>query len=371
MQLLYTIATAMVMCVCVKAVQLPRLRDHGAADAWTSIPDANVTFSSTFCCNDTHMGNVLTSIEALRFCFTDVLLIIDVPHGGLRNVSTVPGWEKIPGGPGGYSEFINSTWGRQMIDAANKTAQAAVALLQSRCPLGLNGPLHPPTWKVHILNYDEPATRMAFESDFGVDAVGFAFSSMYPNTMPYDKLWNLPDTQYVWHSDSDYLVYRIAEDASPNFIETSISLFRSDSRVMMASPSKIPMLLTSGHEEKTFFHAQWEHELYGNEFSKFDARWHQGEALSNTYTQSYHPVSTEAFLLDVQKFRSLLPLYDKPRSLLHGESVEVFLSQYFQRKGVFQVSFDCSSNIVAGHDVLGLLLSSTKSACAKLPELLG
>merc|ERR1719277_2237012 len=101
---------------------------------------------------------------------------------------------------------------------------------------------------------------LALESDFNADAAdGFMFSSMYPNTMAYDRLWHLPDTQYVLHADADKRFSRIAEGASPNFIEASISLLRSDSRVWMTAPSN----------------GRWGNQKYFNNFlkakiSKFD-----------------------------------------------------------------------------------------------------
>jgi len=304
------------------------------------------------------MENVLSSIENLRFCFTDILLILDVPHGGDKHGS------KFPGGPGGYSEFLSSTWGKQMIGAANKTAQAAVTLLQSRCPLSANGLLHPSTWKVDILNYDDSAMSMALKSDFDTDADGFLFSSMYPNTMVYDRLWHLPDTQYVVHGDADMRFHRIAEGASPNFIEASITLMRSDSRVMMTKPSHVAVVLYPSY--------------MADVYSKFDARWHQGEALSTMHTYTYStpigkPVSTSAFVMDVQKSRRLLPFFDNHSDFLHQttEEMETFLTESARDHDLFQVTFDCSTNIIQAPDSLGHLFPSAKSACAKLPEVLG
>jgi len=294
--------------VCVNAIHLPRLREQGAADAWTSISDANVTFSYSICCNETnYVDNVLTSIDALRFCFTDVLLIIDVPHGE----------------PGGYSEFLLSTWGEQMIILANKTAQAAVALLQSRCPLSLPGA------HLQVLNYDEPAMRTALGSDFGVNAVGFAFNDLYKNTMVYDKLWHLPDTQYVWHADADVRILRIAEGASPNFVETSIRLLRSDSRVVLTAPPK----------------NLWGYQLVN--LREFDVRWHQGEALSKTYilTPPILTVSVDAFFMDVQRLRSLLPFNSSHAT----EQVERIMTPTFQANDAHQVFLDCSMNVISEH----------------------
>ena len=58
-----------------------RIREQGVSDEWTSVPDVNVTFSYSFCCNETNetsnMERVLTSVEAFRFCFTEVVLVID------------------------------------------------------------------------------------------------------------------------------------------------------------------------------------------------------------------------------------------------------------------------------------------------------
>jgi len=345
--------TTLMICVCVNAVHLPLVRKQGVAHAWTSVPDTNITFSSSFCCNETsEMENVLRSIEALRFCFTDVLLIVDVPHSG----------------PGGYSEFLNSTWGTQMIIIANKTAQAAAALLQSHCPLSLNGPHHPATWKVDVLNYDEPAMRTALVSDFGVNPSGFSFGSMYKNTMVYDRLLHLPDTQYLWHSDADMRVYRIAEDARPNFVEASISLLRSDNRVIMTRPLLSSQLIpsagavfnstlitpTCGTQPDTECH-----DLNCVCVREFEARWYQGVARSTTYisvgTRSSEGVqfqwaSVQMFLMDVQKFGDRVLPFDSHLAPLPFEQI---LMPTFSESNVVQAVFGCGTDgtdVVAEHD---------------------
>eukprot|EP00404_Azadinium_spinosum_P022006 CAMPEP_0180616716 /NCGR_PEP_ID=MMETSP1037_2-20121125/32630_1 /TAXON_ID=632150 /ORGANISM="Azadinium spinosum, Strain 3D9" /LENGTH=175 /DNA_ID=CAMNT_0022636577 /DNA_START=181 /DNA_END=708 /DNA_ORIENTATION=+ len=175
--------------------------------------------------------------------------------------------------------------------------------------------------------------------------------------MAFDRLWHLPDTQYVWHSDGDIIIYRVGEGAGPNFIEASISLLRSDSRVVVTRPTSLIEFQFGGPVIE----------------SKFDARWHQGEAPANTYTLKKEPgapvkFSSEAFLLDVQKFKSLLPL--PAEGLLQEQPMETFLEDSFQAKGVFQVEFDCGTNILAGYKY-NYSLMFAKSKCNKLSEMLG
>jgi len=327
MQLFYLIVTAMTS-VIVNALHarndvIRRIREQGASDEWTSVSDVNVTFSYTFCCNETsEMENVLTSVEALGFCFTEVVLIIDVPHGGLYNNSV------LPGGIGGQSEFLHSAWGTNMLRKAKRTAQEAVTLLESHCPLSLHGPHHPPRWRIDVLNYDEPAMQTALEADFSVNVSGFWRESMYPNTMVYDRLWNLPHTQYVWHSDSGFAVQRFGQNAGPNFVEASINLLRSDSRVIMTSPAKV-----AGPDPSKCL--------------EFEARGHQEKTPSKikTYTHNVFGVGvfTEVFLMDVLKVRSLLPFNASDAS----KPIENILTDSFAEKGALNVWLDCSIGLAA------------------------
>mmetsp|Transcript_109684 Transcript_109684/g.224131 ORF Transcript_109684/g.224131 Transcript_109684/m.224131 type:complete len:359 (+) Transcript_109684:94-1170(+) len=347
MQLFYLIVTAMTS-VIVNALHarndvIRRIREQGASDEWTSVSDVNVTFSYTFCCNETsEMENVLTSVEALGFCFTEVVLIIDVPHGGLKDGVV------LPGGIGGYSEFLHSTWGKQMISTAKRTAQEAAALLESHCPLSLHGPQHPPKWRIDVMNYEDPAMQTTLESDFGVNVSGFWRDSMYPNTMVYDRLWNLPDTQYVWHSDAGGVVQRFGQFAGPNFVEASMNLMRSDSRVFMTVPTK------------NYGLNQWKcstpfDKSKGN--MEFEARWHEEENPFNIKTyinqgwfMSYEDprawTSSEVFFLDVRKFRSLLPF----NASYASEPIEEILSRTFPENDAYQVSLDCRTNLAAYDD---------------------
>eukprot|EP00931_Biecheleriopsis_adriatica_P088271 TRINITY_DN62632_c0_g1_i1.p1 TRINITY_DN62632_c0_g1~~TRINITY_DN62632_c0_g1_i1.p1 ORF type:complete len:380 (-),score=43.17 TRINITY_DN62632_c0_g1_i1:7-1146(-) len=323
-------------------------------EAWAHVPDVNVTFSSSFCCNESaSLDNMLASLAALRFCFTNVYLIIDVPHGGVH----IGREGRYPGGPGGNSEFLRSTSGTQLLEAAQRTAQRAVALLQSHCPLTQ----HPLTWNVETLNYDTPEMHEVLLQDFGVVSDEFFFDTMYLNTMAYAKLLHLPDTQYVWHSDSDWRVYRVGEGADPNFIGASISLMRSDMRVMSTALTithrKSPVQTKAGFQSNTpeqrhdemfqawgvFNKTNWEAEY-------FDAKWPQGEAPATTYSfiqAGQHFFSSQQFLMDVERGKTLLPFGAHAQS----QPFEISMKRSLSEHALKQVWFDESVNVICGFGI--------------------
>jgi len=313
---------AIMVCVCacnaLHATTGLARRTEDAEDTYTFVPDVNVSFTSVICChaNETDfMEHVLMSIESMRFCFRDVTLMVDVPHGGLPHAWSS---EWLSGGPGGYASFLNQSWGQEMIRAVQKVAQEAVILLQSHCPLS-----HRPTWNVDVMNYDDPAMRSRFDLDFDVKVPmhsdGWVFGSMYANTMVFDKLWHRTDAQYVWHQDDDY-----SSIPTKKFIETSVALMRSDDRVILTRPKDDWM------PAKPF------------RFDKFDAKWNTSSALVPTLivtnpqgeTKWSGTVSCHGFLMDVQRMRSLLPIHLR---YLHEEA-EKFLGFNFEEHGVHEVT---------------------------------
>jgi len=309
-------------------------------EAWTHVPGVNVTFSSSFCCNDSvSLDNVLPTLAAFRFCFTNVYLTIDVPHGGRH-----PQRGQYPGGPGGHSEFLRSTSGTQLLAAAQRTAQGAVALLQSHCPLTE----HPLTWNVEVLNYDTPEMRKALFQDFGVHSRKFFFDSMYVNTMVYDKILHVPDAQYVWHSDSDWRVYRVGEGTDPNFIETSINLMRSDMRVMSTVPTVTRNQAQTPEKRHDDMFQGWGVYKAGWGAEDFDAKWPQGEAPATTYSFMWLGTpffSTEQFLMDVERAKTLLPFGE----IAQTASFENFMWGTLRDHALKQVWFNESVNVICGH----------------------
>eukprot|EP00404_Azadinium_spinosum_P013843 CAMPEP_0180522090 /NCGR_PEP_ID=MMETSP1036_2-20121128/57218_1 /TAXON_ID=632150 /ORGANISM="Azadinium spinosum, Strain 3D9" /LENGTH=272 /DNA_ID=CAMNT_0022534837 /DNA_START=253 /DNA_END=1071 /DNA_ORIENTATION=+ len=264
------------------------------------------------------MKHVLESIKAMRFCFSDVTFIVDVPHGGLLHFNSER--TSLSGGPGGYKRFVKHSWGQKMVSTAQKKAQEAVSLLQSHCPLSRR-----PTWNVDVMNYDDPAMRSRFDLDFDVDvqmdANSSVFGSMYSNTMVYDTLWHHTDAQYVWHQDSD-VTMRLRKSNAPSFMETSLALMRSDDRVVFTRPDK---------PDLTWVPAEG--------FEEFDAKWPEGSALAPTFffpgpNGTNGQLNCNAFLMDVQRMRSLLPIRLEPIS----QDAENFFRHNFQEHGVYQVT---------------------------------
>lgn len=276
---------------------------------------------------------MLVSLEALRFCFSEVFLVIDVPHAA----------------PGGRRELLASKKGRRAVEKAEAAAKGAADLLGQRCR-GTGAP--------QVLDYDSPELREAVLKEYS-DPKGvpdplhleppkravlenpktWIYGHMYKTAMSTDALLRWPGSRYIFHADADMVVRRI-EDGDRKadrcrglgFIETALSLMRSDGRVYSASPCIARFDAASSRYETT------------PEGKPFQGQWPGGEALADLFNvgesrlyQSF--MDTQCFLLDVERFRGLFPL-SFPR-----EAAEVLWSHALNKRpaAAYQVKLDAAS----------------------------
>jgi len=232
------------------------------SDAWVSLPDTDVTFSYLTHC-DAKAGcrssghkrgqpsfqemhrNVLASLRALRFCFSDVLVVLDAPHTGHDKIgpetpgnvsSHVIAPPDAAEGPNGGAMRLSARSAQQvdasLTSAAVATAKAAAELLRDHCAQAA------PQWRVKPLDYGSAELRAQALEHYAIPQaeVNSSFvDKMYVNTMGLDQTFQ-PKGQYVYHMDAQWRIYRSNFSRSaPNFIGKAVSLMRSDDRVYMAS----------------------------------------------------------------------------------------------------------------------------------------
>lgn len=271
--------------------------------------NASVTFSYTFTKKDVrHMEHVAVSLEALRFCFDEVFLIVDVPRR-----------------PGDHARFVESKKGAKAIRSAQVAAAGAAELLQRRCAhTGAAAASH---W-VKVLDYDDPELRAALLRDYSdtqhvPDFLGlrppdrgllenpktWLYSHTERAAVPSDAVLRWPSGRYVFHADADVVLSRGRDPGrpasaceSPGFVEVSLALMRSDERVCSTSP---PSGVWVGGWER--------YRAHPSSGKSFEGRWPEGQALAQLHnleggTRFQSTVDTRCFLMDLERFRGLFPL---------------------------------------------------------------
>jgi len=227
-------------------------------DSWETVPGTDVTFSY-----GTHCGlsgcrasghkrgqpsfqemhrNVLASVRAMRFCFSDVMIVLDVPHSGHDKLGP-----ETPGNTTSHAVKPHEK-GEMMLlggrhvekftvdsglrSAAVSTARAAADLLRDHCPT------FAPQWRVKVIDYSSPEMVEQALEHYAIPAAErntSFYNRMYINTMSLDQNFQAK-AQYVYHMDSQWRIYRSNHShANPNFISKALSLMKSDERVYMAS----------------------------------------------------------------------------------------------------------------------------------------
>jgi hypothetical protein len=287
-------------------------------------PGVTVALNYFFCGDELpKVDNLRITAENLRFCFTHVYVVIDVPHGG-KYYPLVP----IHGGPGDHDRFVRSEDGHKLIEKAEQVSNEVAALLTDACG-------HPVAASVEVMNYDSPELRNEALDDFAAD-VGtptwretggtsnpWPFRDMWRNTMPYNALTRRSGADYVFHADSQF---RVLETPGRKFIPTALELVRSDERVAMVAPG----MCDSSAEVRPM--------------TAFQGRWQEASDLViHPASDVASVVSLQVMLMDVRKIRACYPTPAYTTSLEHGWSVMLnAYSKYFVYTRADQVQ--CASD---------------------------
>jgi hypothetical protein len=126
-------------------------------------------------------------IDKVKFCFHEVLITIDPPHGGKTY-----GPAYLPGPyAGGSTAFIKSVPGVALINHATKIAE------QLRRGIIANCPKHTVVVNVMVINYDKQATRDLLLESFDINGptgvTGSAWGRDFPPTgvkdFSFARMW--------------------------------------------------------------------------------------------------------------------------------------------------------------------------------------
>jgi len=368
-------------------------------DSWETVPGTDVTFSYGTHCGPTGCRasghkrgqpsfqemhrNVLASIRAMRFCFSDIMIVLDVPHSGHDKLGP-----ETPGNTTSHAIKPHEQGEMMLIggrhierfkvdsglrSAAISTARAAADLLRDHCPTAA------PQWRVKVIDYSDPAMVEEALEHYAIPAAErntSFYNRMYINTMSLDQNFKAK-SQYVYHLDAQWRIYRSNHSHSaPNFISKALSLMKSDERVYMASvintfnldPQKNPYnrfavipgavhgstpvdrvkgMLQGWSPEAWLsqkrplrgeaFHGKWENQSdpWNKKIQLYKMTWERWGGI----------VTRHNFLMDVNRFKGLFPLEEWDTAAEHMWSANMNKKRPDQ---AFQIYFNETVGVFSG-----------------------
>ncbi|CAK0883993.1 unnamed protein product [Prorocentrum cordatum] len=370
-------------------------------DAWESVPGSDVTFSygthcgASGCRSSGHKRgqpsfqemhrNVLASIRAMRFCFSDVMIVLDAPHTGHDKMGP-----ETPGNVTSHAVVPHSVTGGEMVllggrritkfgvdlalkSAAVATARAAAELLRDHCPTAA------PQWRVKVIDYSSPEMLKEALEHYAIPEAErntSFYERMYVNTMALDQNFQCKG-QYVYHMDAQWRIYRSNHSHSaPNFISKALSLMKSDERVYMASvintfnldPQKNPYnrfaVIPGAVHGSTpvdrvkgmlqgWSPEQWLSQKRPLRGEAFHGNWENKTDEMNKRIQLYQMnwdtwggiVTRHQFLMDVSRMKGLFPMEEWDTAAEHMWSAN--MNKKFKEKA-FQIYFNETVGVFAG-----------------------
>eukprot|EP00931_Biecheleriopsis_adriatica_P086134 TRINITY_DN60854_c0_g1_i1.p1 TRINITY_DN60854_c0_g1~~TRINITY_DN60854_c0_g1_i1.p1 ORF type:complete len:401 (+),score=41.17 TRINITY_DN60854_c0_g1_i1:61-1263(+) len=279
-------------------------------------------------------------LETLNFCFNEIMVTVDVKHGG-KNY----GPSYLPHPPGGLNsgaqDFRASERGKQFLDRAKAVVHSAKSQLQIKCP-GTDV-----SASVHLLDYADPLVLSTLRQIFDVDGATsvsysawretylpdgtehYPFARMWKNSFMYMYAFTLAKSQALFHLDADVpaMLPNIVPGGSNlhekgNFIASGLASLEAHPDVVMVMPPRCQTTVDPSGKQFAVPNCEKGCRLLGDDLL----------VVERSVPDEMHPlvtyVSMQHFLSDVQRMKSMWPLS------YWTDMLEVMLMQHFADKGM-------------------------------------
>lgn len=208
------------------------------AEQWVHRPEKKVTLNYLFVeGEEALMGNIIKTLFVAKFCFSEIYVILDVPHGGQGGD---PADGVYSAGYGGYDTFLTSKAGLRTRCLAEYWASRGRTLVQKHCPAD-----HKVTWVVEVMNYDRPSLEREMLDHYDIPAVksnlhGYdLFQTMWRNAGTYIHAVTEAAGDYVLHADSQWVLSVVNETYKQGFVEDGLDVFDAEPAAYMLSPHDV------------------------------------------------------------------------------------------------------------------------------------
>mmetsp|Transcript_115646 Transcript_115646/g.181952 ORF Transcript_115646/g.181952 Transcript_115646/m.181952 type:complete len:387 (-) Transcript_115646:14-1174(-) len=162
-----------------------RRYEPSSAEVWRGHATQNVALhfslqGNTDSTDDKGWQHRLSSLlDALHYCFDELLITIDPPHGGK---TYGPAYLPAPFA-NGTSDFLMSPHGKELLQNAQRVFTAAASQLKSHCPKQQVSDVGGVSGGVHVIDYALPRSRKLLAQAFDLSA---------KTTVSNDSPWKLP-----------------------------------------------------------------------------------------------------------------------------------------------------------------------------------
>jgi len=183
--------------------------------------DIDVTFHMSLVVDDSaNLARVPMALTLFKFCFEEILIIFDIPHGGCNYGPT-----RLKGGPSTVGNFLHSDDKSKLLAEASRVLAQAAAIHSQHCK-------KPARTRVEIIDYESDRIykiwRESFYLDFEPPSAAqskWPYAFMWKNTMAYVLAVHDASNEFVFHVDDDIAVISDANTGIGTFVKTSIKEF--------------------------------------------------------------------------------------------------------------------------------------------------
>lgn len=290
-------------------------------------------------------SNFLDRLETFNFCFNEIIVTVDVKHGGKDYGHDGPSYLPHPSGrlDSGAKEFRASEHGKQFLHRANAVVQSAKSGLQVKCP-GTDV-----TASVYLIDYADPQVLAALRQMFDVDGVTsvpwslwretylpdgtehYPFARMWKNSFMYMYAFTVAKSHALFHWDADMpsLLPNIAPGQNTHFISSGLDSLEAHPDVVLVMPPTCKTTVDTSGKEWAVSSCNAGCRALGDDIF----------VVERSVPDNTHPpvpyVSTQKFLSDVQRMKSTWPLSywtDKTEEILMQHFADIGMTAATQQK---------------------------------------
>lgn len=191
----------------------------------------NLTLHVSFVVDDSaNMGRLLMDLNLFKFCFQEIFLTFDIPHGGCNY-----GPVRLRGGPETVSKFLHSHARAELLQEADRVLARAVAIHRRHCANQV-------VTRAEIIDYESDEVHQLWRDWFFLEfeppapaESKWPFAYMWKTQMMYVLAVVKAANQFVLHVDDDIAVVDKANNGVGVFVQAAIEKFQASDTVVLGS----------------------------------------------------------------------------------------------------------------------------------------
>lgn len=192
--------------------------------------DEKITFQISIMVDEgEHMARVPMMLTLFKFCFEELFILFDIPHGGCDY-----GPMRMKGGPRTVGQFLHSEKKAKILEEAQRVLSQAAGLHSRHCS-------KPVRTRSDIIDYESDRVRNVWRNTFNLEfeppteeQKKWPFAFMWKNSMAYVLAIQDSSNEFVLHVDDDIGIISDTNDGLGAFVKTSLQEFSSTSSLVFS-----------------------------------------------------------------------------------------------------------------------------------------